>query len=393
MTVKSLVSGTRLQIIFLLSFLLLLLALPLWGQMPRGVRSPEVHADKRVTFRLRAPNAKQVILAREGAGNLPMQRNEQGVWVVTTDALEADLYGYSFVVDGVATIDPSNPLMKPNLINTQSMVHVPGDASVVWERNAVPQGALHRHFYKSEVVGDQRDFYVYTPSGYDPKANRRYPVLYLLHGYSDDAGGWTAVGRAHIILDNLIAQGKAKPMLVVMPLGYGAPEIVNPAGNPIRDPNVSRTNFDKFRDALLTEVIPQVEKGYRVRTDRESRAITGLSMGGGESLFVGLNAVDRFAWVGSFSGALIMVGNDYAKLLPQVDEKLNARLRLLWIGCGTEDFLLDANRKLEAWLTSKNVSFSKVETKGAHTWLVWRRYLADFVPLLFVEKSKASSNP
>lgn len=389
----SLVSRPTLKGVLNALLLFAMLSMPLLAQMPRGVRSPEVHADKRVTFRLRAPNAKQVILAREGSANMPMQRNEQGVWAVTTDPLEADFYGYSFVVDGVAMLDPLNSLMKPNLLNTQNMVHVPGDSSVIWERNSVPQGALHRHFYKSDVVGDQRDFYVYTPPGYDPKGRTRYPVLYLLHGYSDDASGWTAVGRANVILDNLIAQGKAKPMLVVMPLGYGAPEIVNPAGNPMRDPNISRTNFDKFRDALLTEVIPQVEKSYRVKTDRESRAITGLSMGGGESLFVGLNAVDRFAWVGSFSGALIMVGTDYAKLLPQADEKLNKHLRLLWIGCGTEDFLLDANRKLGAWLTSKNVSFNKVETKGAHNWLVWRRYLADFVPLLFVEKAKASSTP
>src|SRR5262249_29131930 len=155
--------------------------------------------------------------------------------------------------------------------------------------------------YRSGVVGDERDFYVYTPPGYNPGADRRYPVLYLLHGFSDDASGWTAVGRAHVILDNLIAQRKAKPMLVVMPLGYGAPAIAPRTGPALRDPNLGQRNYDRFRNALLTEVLPEVEKTYRVATDRSSRAIAGLSMGGAESLFVGLNALDRFAWVGAFS--------------------------------------------------------------------------------------------
>ena len=176
-----------------------------------------------------------------------------------------------------------------------------GPASLPWEVTGVPRGAVHHHFYRSGVVGDNRDFYVYTPPGYDLKAKRPYPVLYLLHGYSDDASGWTAVGRAHVILDNLIAQGKAKPMLVVMPLGYGAPEIVSRNGPRLRDPGLRQRNFDKFRDALLAEVIPEVEKSYRVAKDRGSRAIAGLSMGGAESLYTGLNALDRFAWVGAFS--------------------------------------------------------------------------------------------
>ncbi len=156
-----------------------------------------------------------------------MQKDGQGLWTVTTAPLEPDLYGYSFVADGVPLIDPLNALMKPNLLNTQSMVHVPGPASLPWELNRVPRGRIHRHPYQSAIVGDDRDYYVYTPPGYDPRASKLYPVLYLLHGYSDDARAWTDVGRAHVILDNLIAQGKATPMLIVMPLGYGAPEIVS----------------------------------------------------------------------------------------------------------------------------------------------------------------------
>ncbi len=225
-------------------FVLLLFAiLPGLAQQPPALESPEVHADKRITFRFRAPNAKEVLLALEGAQRVAMQKDEQGVWSITTTPLEPDLYGYSFVADGVSLIDPSNPMMKPNLLNTQSVVHVPGPASLPWEMNNVPHGTIHRHFYRSGVVGDDRDYYVYTPAGYDPKANRLYPVLYLLHGFSDDASGWTAVGRAHVILDNLIAQGKAKPMLLVMPLGYGAPEIVSRSSPPMRDPKLRQRSL------------------------------------------------------------------------------------------------------------------------------------------------------
>lgn len=349
------------------------------GQAP--VRSPEVGADHRVTFRLRAPNAREVVLAREGAPRQPMQKDENGVWSVTTPPLEPDLYGYSFVVDGVGLLDPGNPLMKPNLLNTQSMVHVPGPSSLPWEVNHVPHGTVHHHYYKSGVVGDERDFYVYTPAGYDPKSSKRYPVLYLLHGFSDDASGWTAVGQANVILDNLIAEGKAKPMLVVMPLGYGAPEILSRTGPGSRDPGLRQRNLDRFRDALITEVLPEVEKSYRAATDRNSRAIAGLSMGGAESLFTGLNNLNRFAWVGAFSSGGL--GSDFSTTFPNLDAKANGQLRLLWIACGTEDGLITANRQLRDWLKSKDIHHVDVETPGAHSWLVWRRNLATFAPMLF----------
>ncbi len=361
--------------------------LPGLAQTPQAIRSPEVHSDDRVTFRFRAPNAREVFLAREGAQRLPMKKDEQGIWSVTTEPLEPDLYGYSFVADGVSLIDPSNHLMKPNLLNTQSVVHVPGPPSLPWEVTNVPHGTLHRHFYMSAVVGDERDYYVYTPPGYDAKANRNYPVLYLLHGFSDDASGWSAVGRAHVILDNLIAHGKAKPMLIVMPLGYGAPEIVSRNASPTRDPNLRQRNMDKFRDALLTEVIPEVEKFYRVSKDRRSRAIAGLSMGGAESLYTGLNNINRFAWIGAFSSGGL--AEDFNAAFPGLDSKANAQLRLLWISCGTEDRLIEGNRKFRDWLKSKDVKLTAVETGGAHTWMVWRRNLADFAPLLFKEGEKA----
>jgi enterochelin esterase family protein len=345
------------------------------------VISPEVHADHSVTFRFRDPNAKAVTLSREGGKALSMERNDQGIWTVTTEPLDPDYYGYTFNADGVTLLDPGNSLFKPNIQNMNSMVHVPGPASLPWEISDVPHGVVQHHFYKSAIIGDQRDYFVYTPPGYDPKAKTRYPVLYLFHGYSDDASGWTAVGRANIILDNLIAEKKAKPMLIVMTLGYGAPEIVARNSGSLRDAGLRDKNYNLFRDALFKEVMPAVEHDYRVRADRKSRAIAGLSMGGAESLFVGLNAIDKFAYIGSFSAGGSSA--DYAATYPKLDEKANTQLKALWIACGTDDGLLAGNRKFREWLKSKNIHVTEIETPGAHTWMVWRRNLANFAPLLF----------
>lgn len=346
------------------------------------IASPEVQSDDRVTFRFRDPNAQKVELQLEGTTQTaPMQKDEAGVWSVTTEPLEPDYYGYSFVADGVALMDPRNPLMKPNLHGSQSVVHVPGPASLPWETNDVPHGVIHHHFYKSGVVGDQRDYYVYTPPGYDAKSKKGYPVLYLLHGYSDDASGWIAVGRANVILDNLIAQHKAKPMLVVMTLGYGAPEILKPSSGAFSNDELRQRNLDKFRESLLTEVMPRVESEYRASKDRDSRAIAGLSMGGSESLFVGLTNPDRFGGIGAFStGGL---GENLDQQFREMQPKDAARLKLLWIACGTDDRLIESNRRLREWLTSKNIRHTDVDTAGAHTWMVWRRNLSTFVPLLF----------
>jgi enterochelin esterase family protein len=355
------------------------------AQPPAPVISPEVNSDHSVTFRFRDPNAKEVLLSREGAQRVPMQKDDTGLWSVTTPPLEPDLYGYSFIADGVALLDPNNSLMKPNLLNPQSEVHLPGPSSLAWEINDVPRGEVHHHFYRSGVVGDDRDYYVYTPPGYDPAAKKTYPVLYLLHGYSDGADGWTAVGRANVILDNLIAQGKAKPMLIVMTLGYGAPEIVSRTGPRLRGgPTLLQRNYERYRDALFTEVIPQVEKNYRAAKDRNSRAIAGLSMGGAESLFVGLNALDRFSWIGSFSAG--GSAEDFNATYPSLDSKANSQLHLLWVACGTDDRLIAPNRKFLDWLKSKDINFTRIETPGAHTWMVWRRNLAEFAPLLFQPK-------
>jgi enterochelin esterase-like enzyme len=349
---------------------------------PPPLISPEVHSDNRVTFRFRAPNDKEVAVSLEGNPKpLPMQKDDEGVWSVTTDPLAPDFYGYTIIADGVGMFDPSNHAIKPNFLYRASEVHVPGPATLSWEIGAVPHGEIHRHFYKSGAVGDDRDYFVYTPPGYNPRAKQTYPVLYLLHGFSDDASAWTAVGRANVILDNLIAQGKAKPMIIVMPLGYGAPEVLLPNSGLWRDRAITDRNFDKFREALLTEVIPRVEAEYSVSKDRNSRAIAGLSMGGSESLLTGLNTLDKFAWVGAFSSGGI--SEDFDKEFPALNAKSAEQLHLLWIACGTDDRLIDINRKVRAWLASKNIKHVDIETPGYHTWMVWRRNLTEFSTLLF----------
>jgi enterochelin esterase-like enzyme len=221
----------------------------------------------------------------------------------------------------------------------------------------------------------------YTPPGYDPKSKRKFPVLYLLHGYSDDASGWTAVGRANVILDNLIAQGKAKPMIVVMPLGYGTMEMIRLSWGSWSHTDVRDANFKKFSEALLTEIIPRVESEYKTAKSRNARAVAGLSMGGSESLLTGLNHLDKFAWIGAFSSGGIP--EEFGKDFPHLDAKANEQIRLLWIACGTEDHLITLNRNLRAWLKTQGVNMTEVETPGMHTWMVWRRNLAEFVPLLF----------
>jgi enterochelin esterase-like enzyme len=346
------------------------------------VRSPEVQDDSRIVFRLFAPNAHQVSVSVEGqATPLPMQKDEQGVWSVTAPSLAPNIYGYSFSADGAHIIDPANTKIKPNLLNLSNAVEVPGASPMPWDQTDIPHGEVHHHFYHSAVVGDNRDYFVYTPPGYSAAAKTTYPVLYLLHGFSDDASGWTAVGKANLILDSLIASNQAKPMIVVMPLGYGAPDILTRTGPPTSNPGLREKNMTNFRSALIDEVIPAVEQAYRVDTDRNARAIAGLSMGGAESLTTGLNRLNKFAWVGAFSAG--GAGDDFAAAFPQAGEQINQELHLLWIACGTEDRLIEPNRKFIGWLKSKGVNVTAIETPGMHTWMVWRHNLITFAPLLF----------
>ncbi len=371
--------------LFLAVALLAITAVAVLAQAPPAVQSPEAQADGKVTFRFPDPGAKEVTLQFEGNPKpVPMTRDDSGLWSITVGPLDPDFYGYGFIADGVMLLDPNNPKIKPNLIQPQNVVEVTGSAPQLWEVAEVPHGVVHHHFFKSNVVGDQRDFYVYTPPGFDPKAKTKYPVLYLLHGYSDSADGWTAVGKANVILDNLIAQGKVKPMIVVMPLGYGTPDMIKLKWAVWGNPEIRQLNFDNFRKSLLTEVKPMVEGAYPVSTKREDHAIAGLSMGGSESLLTGLNNIDKFAYVGSFSAGGL--NEDYAAAFPALDAKQAAQLRTLWIACGTSDGLIEANRKFKAWLKTKDIAFTDIETPGAHTWMVWRRNLINFTPLLFTGK-------
>jgi enterochelin esterase family protein len=346
--------------------------------------SPDVQADGRVTFRLVDPNAAKVLVSVEGQGTpTPMQKDENGIWNVTVGPLQPDLYGYNFNADGVNLADPSNTEIKPNLLTLANEVHIPGP-SLPWEVADVPRGEIHHHFYHSKIAGDDRDFYVYTPPEYNPRTKNEYPVLYLLHGFSDDASGWTAVGRANVILDNLIAQGKAKPMIVVMTLGYGDMEVIR-RGWGSSDKELSWRNLSRYTDILFGEVMPQVEAEYHIKKDRESRAIAGLSMGGAESLLTGLNHLDQFAWTGAFSSGGID-NRDFVAEFPNLDASSNKKLKLLWIACGTEDSLIKINRQFKSWLKDKGVQFTDIETPGMHTWMVWRRNLATLAPLLFQSK-------
>jgi enterochelin esterase-like enzyme len=365
----------------------LLVSVLAYGQAPASFKSNEVHADGSITFRYKDPAAGKVLLNLEGAGKpLAMQKDNDGGWSVVTPPLPPEIYGYGFEVDGRSQLDPKNPVIKPNLIFVGNLVTVPGSVPQLWEAREVPHGVVHHHFYTSKVVkglvDGQSEYYVYTPPSYDPKRAESYPVLYLLHGWSDTAAGWTAVGQANFIFDNLIAEGKVKPMLVVMPLGYGDMKFVNSGGGVWDDNSAVDHNVALFSQALLTEVFPQVESGYHVSKDRNDRAITGLSMGGLESLTIGLTHPEQFGWVGGFSSAM---GHREKDELAALSGK-TAGLHLLWIACGTEDDLITPNRKFIAWLKSKNVPLTAIETPGMHTWMVWRDNLAHFAPLIFQEK-------
>jgi enterochelin esterase-like enzyme len=344
-------------------------------QQPRIV-SPEVHSDRRVTFRLRAPNAKEVMVSGQVTPKpAPLTKDEQGVWSVTLGPLEPDLYGYTFRVDGLSTSDPSNPFLQTGIRGYSSAVIIKGDTPTAWDARSVPHGAVHRHHYDSKVVGDLRAFTVYTPPQYDAMSNTRYPVFYLLHGSGDDDTTWVDFGRANFILDNLIADSKAKPMIVVMPYGQMVP--------PADQSRTGRIN-ERFEQDLLTEVLPRVEKLYKVDTSADKRAIVGLSMGGGQSLWTGLNNLDRFAWVGGFSSSTRQVNGEERIEKALADPKaVNKRAKLLWIAIGKEDTLLKGNDEFAAWLKTQGITHTYQVTEGAHNWRVWRRYLAELTPQLF----------
>jgi enterochelin esterase family protein len=359
--------------------LALLLALPLCGQP--ALRSPEVSADGRITFRCFAPGATKVSLNREGAAPAPMTRDGRGLWRFTTAPLAPDVYAYTFLVDGVAMEDPSCAEAKPILTGGhESLVAVPAASPQPWELNEVPHGVLHRHLFASHVFGETREVWVYTPPGYDATKARTYPTLYLLHGVMEEARAWTTAGRADLILDALIARKQAVPMVLVFPLGYGFPDAPEHASQLFMGVHGQREIMDAFGRCLFDEIMPLIESRYRVRRDRASRALAGASMGGAQALYLGLAHPDRFGRIGSFSGAFVMLGGNLGGLFPDLDP---GRAPSVWMSCGTGDFLLAADRGCAAWLASKRLRVTSIETPGDHTWMVWRRNLIAFAPTLF----------
>jgi enterochelin esterase family protein len=340
-------------------------------RLPSAVVSPEVRPDRTVAFRLYAPRADRVLLVDETNGlHRDLVRDDRGVWSVTVGPLEPEVYRYLFHVDGVPTPDPNNAWVKPGRGAIQNLVEVPGDTPHA--QRPVPHGVLNIHRYESGALGGKpRGLVVYTPPGYDRAPARRYPVLYLLHGTGDDETCWTNIGLAHRILDNLLADGRAVPMIVVMPDGHAA------------DPTagIRAVEMRAFGADLWGEIIPLVERTYRTLPGPEGRAIAGLSMGGGQAFAVAATRPDLFASVGLFSMARGNVLDLAERLNPS---EANDRLTLFWVGCGRQDDVhYEVSEGLHDELAARGIHHVWHPTDGGHNWVVWRKYLAEFVPLLF----------
>jgi enterochelin esterase family protein len=369
-----------------------------------AVTSPQVAADRRVTFRLLAPQADAVRLTGSdipgnGGAGAAMTKNADGGWEVTLGPLEPGAYRYTFDVAGVPVIDPRNPATSESVNNVWSLVYVPG-SPVSDARADVPHGAVAEVTYYSSALGRFRRMHVYTPPGYE-NGSARYPVFYLLHGAGDSDDSWTTVGRAGFILDNLIADKKAKPMIVVMPAGHTRP--FSFGGPPPSSGGAPRPPADEFERDFLNDVMPTVEKRYRVLADRKNRAIAGLSMGGGQTLNIAVPHQEKFAYVGVFSSGIFGAfpprrpGGDSSPAptatarSPWEEQNLAALnnaewrkgLRLLWFGTGKDDFLLQTTRSSVDLLKRYGFDVVYEETGGGHTWAVWRDYLAKFAPRLF----------
>lgn len=365
-----------LTIIILASFSSSVMAQPR-PQRP-SIDSPVIHSDRTVTFRVRAPNAKQVELNGQFvSGNQPMLKDEEGVWSITLGPVEPNLYPYCFIIDGISTADPSNANVFPNERFKNSLVEVRGDAPAVHEYQDVQHGKVDYCFYHSKTLDSMRPLLVYTPPGYS-KDSESYPVLYLVSGTTDTEETWFKVGRANFILDNLIAQKKAVPMIIAMPYG----NMMMPAPNP-SSPDAAAM-YSRFSDEMMSNILPYVESNYRVKSDRESRAIAGFSRGGGQSLFTGFANFDKFAWIGSYSAFLTpeVCDKNFSELIVRSDET-NGKLKLLWMGVGKSDFLYNPAVQFDIYLKEKNIVHQSLITEGGHTWMNARHYLSETLQLYF----------
>jgi enterochelin esterase family protein len=361
--------------------------------------SPEVQADGKVTFRIQAPKASEVTLRGDWMGAAPekLTKNDEGQWSVTVGPLPADFYSYAFTVDGVKTIDPRNAMIKQGVASLDNMFLLPGEEAKFQDNQPVPHGQIRQVWYRSNTLGTQRRMHVYTPPGYDGGTDK-YPVFYLLHGGGDEDSGWSTIGRAGFILDNLIAEKKAKPMLVVMPNG-SLPRPANmPAFTPGQQPSAEARAAmaslqDRFTNELMKEIVPLVEKEFRVYSGRENRAIAGLSMGGGQTLRVVTTHPDQFAYVAVWSAGIGREGSEWETrneaFLKKADD-VNRDAKLFSIAVGDKDFALAGSRALSEALKKHNIRHDLHISDGGHTWINWRKYLRDLAPRLFVD---ASSTP
>ena len=367
------------------------------------LKSPEINADKTVTFRFFAPKADSVfvtgdflptmkIKSRFGLVDVPkpalMKKDEKGVWTFTSDALAPELYSYSFTVDGLRSIDPNNPFLNRDVATVTNIFIVGGPQADLYKVNDIPHGSVTRRWYDSPGLGINRRLTIYTPPGYESsKAN--YPVLYLLHGAGGDEEAWIALGRTAQIMDNLIAQGKTKPMIVVMPNGNASQDAAPGEGNTgFYKPQfmAPRTMEGSYEGAFM-DIVKFVEKNYRVNAKKESRAIAGLSMGGFHSMHISRYYPNTFDYVGLFSAAIMPREDATAKVYSNIDETLKVQkengTKLYWIAIGKTDFLYQANVDFRKKLDGMGMKYEYVESEGGHIWRNWRVYLSQFTPKLF----------
>ena len=368
-------------------------------RMPPRIISPELLPDNKVTFRVYAKDALKVSVSGEwqsGFGAIEnLVRNDTGLFILTVGPLKAELYGYTLTVDGVRTIDPNNIQVRRDGTNYQSFFIVPGAESDLYlQKNEVPHGTVSKIWYNSSVLNIDRRVYVYTPAGYEG-GKGKYPVFYLLHGAGGDEDAWSTMGRAAQIMDNLIAQGKAKPMIVVMTNGNA-----NQAGAQNDVPAIAvlgeqgmaayQRYAGKFEEHVVKDVIPFIEKNYRTLKGKDNRAIAGLSMGGAHTQTITNNNPGMFGYIGVYSMGLMNFGpqnQDAAKLDQERDAKIealkNSGYKLYWVGVGKDDFLYQSVVSLRALLDKHNFKYTYRESSGGHTWTNWRIYLSEFAPLLF----------
>jgi enterochelin esterase-like enzyme len=375
------------------------------------LKSPEVSSDSKITFRLSAPDAATVLLEGSwlGAIDLPMTKDSSGVWSTTIGPLNPQLYGYWFIVDGARVNDPSNSETERDGSRYNTMVMVPGPASDLWTFKDVPHGTLEQIWYPSPTLKmDQRRMYVYLPAKYNASPAKKYPVLYLLHGGGGDEDAWTVMGRATVIMDNLIASGKAAPMIVVMPngnakqnvsQGFGdgpipsPQQVVAPEPNPVLGtPNRQTAGSPptpyagSYPESLVRDVIPFVEKTYRVVPDKAHRAIAGLSMGGGQTIMTTNNNPDTFDYIGVFSSGVQDASDP--TFLSQLDAIKRGNLKFYWTGSGDIDQAQTRTVALEAVLKAKGIPTSYKEIPGRHYWFLWRDFLGDYASQIFQPQAR-----